>query len=400
MILKPLSRAIADGDRIYCLIRGSAANNDGFSNGLTAPNPKAQESMLRAALRNARRRAGQHPLRRDARTRHDPRRSARGQRARRGDRQRARGRQAAALGSVKTNLGHLESAAGIAGPDQDGAVAAPPRAGAEPALPDQPNPHIPFEQLRLKVQTELESWPSGDEAPRAGVSSFGFGGARTATRCSRPRPSEALLLPLASVTSAGLRRQVLAALARCGQPERDRGALSALAERTGPGRIASPVAQRVRAADRRSRRCSPGGCAADARHPSRAWCSCSPATARSGWAWAARCCSASRCFAPRSRPSIARSSSSAGWSMCRSCSPTAFVALGRPRSCRSCCSPRRSRSARCGCRGACGPTRSSVTASARSRPPTSRACSRCRTRPASRSSAAAWSGSSRPDAAR
>src|SRR5690606_30693062 len=54
VILKPLSRAIADGDRIYCLIRGSASNNDGFSNGLTAPNPKAQESVLRAALANAR----------------------------------------------------------------------------------------------------------------------------------------------------------------------------------------------------------------------------------------------------------------------------------------------------------------------------------------------------------
>jgi acyl transferase domain-containing protein len=46
-LLKPLSRALADGDRIYCVVRGSAVNNDGPSNGLPAPNPKAQESVLR-----------------------------------------------------------------------------------------------------------------------------------------------------------------------------------------------------------------------------------------------------------------------------------------------------------------------------------------------------------------
>lgn len=53
MVLKPLSAALADGDRIHCLIRGSAVNNDGASNGLTAPNPSAQEAMLRAACARA-----------------------------------------------------------------------------------------------------------------------------------------------------------------------------------------------------------------------------------------------------------------------------------------------------------------------------------------------------------
>lgn len=53
VVLKPLSRALADGDHIWCTIRGSAANNDGLSNGLTAPNPAAQEGVLRAAYRNA-----------------------------------------------------------------------------------------------------------------------------------------------------------------------------------------------------------------------------------------------------------------------------------------------------------------------------------------------------------
>jgi acyl transferase domain-containing protein len=53
VVLKRLSRALQDGDPIYCVIRGSAVNNDGFSNGLTAPNPKAQEDVLREAYSRA-----------------------------------------------------------------------------------------------------------------------------------------------------------------------------------------------------------------------------------------------------------------------------------------------------------------------------------------------------------
>src|SRR6185437_10614637 len=54
VVMKRLSDAIADGDRVYCVVRGSAVNNDGFSNGLTAPSPKAQEAVLRYAVRDAR----------------------------------------------------------------------------------------------------------------------------------------------------------------------------------------------------------------------------------------------------------------------------------------------------------------------------------------------------------
>src|SRR5262249_6671698 len=53
MVLKRLSQAIADGDPIHCLVRGSAVNNDGASNGLTAPDPRAQEALLRAAYARA-----------------------------------------------------------------------------------------------------------------------------------------------------------------------------------------------------------------------------------------------------------------------------------------------------------------------------------------------------------
>ena len=53
VVLKRLSRALADGDRVYCVIRGSAVNHDGRTTSLTAPNPLAQEAVLRAAYRDA-----------------------------------------------------------------------------------------------------------------------------------------------------------------------------------------------------------------------------------------------------------------------------------------------------------------------------------------------------------
>jgi polyketide synthase 12 len=211
VVLKPLSRAIADGDRIYCLIRGSASNNDGFSNGLTAPNPKAQESVLRAALANARVEPGSihyveahgpgtilgDPLEASALgvvigSAHSPDRPLR-------------------IGSIKTNIGHLEAAAGIAGLMKT-ALSLYHRMLPGNLHFEQPNPHIPFEQLHLQVQTELEGWPAGDDVPRAGVTSIGFGGSNCHAVLEAAPKSEALVLPLASVTAAGLRRQVLASL--------------------------------------------------------------------------------------------------------------------------------------------------------------------------------------------
>jgi polyketide synthase 12 len=211
VVLKPLSRAIADGDRIYCLIRGSAANNDGFSNGLTAPNPKAQESVLRAALVNARVDPGSihyvethgpgtilgDPLEANALgvvigVRRPADRPLR-------------------IGSIKTNIGHLEAAAGIAG-FMKTALALHHRMLPGNLHFERPNPHIPFEALHLQVQAALEGWPTTDEVPRAGVSSFGFSGSNCHTVLEAAPKSEALMLPLASVSASGLRRQVLASL--------------------------------------------------------------------------------------------------------------------------------------------------------------------------------------------
>ncbi|MGE2735117.1 SDR family NAD(P)-dependent oxidoreductase [Mycolicibacterium vaccae] len=174
-VLKRLSDAQRDGDRVLAVIRGSAVNQDGRSNGLMAPNPSAQMAVLRSAYAAA-----------DV----DPREvdyvEAHGTGTLLGDPIEARalgtvlgrGRPADApllVGAVKSNLGHLEAAAGIAGFAK--AVLAlqhnkiPANLGYE-----QPNPHIPFEKLRLKVVAEHTDWAPAGRPRRAGISSFGFGG--------------------------------------------------------------------------------------------------------------------------------------------------------------------------------------------------------------------------------
>ncbi|WP_225409382.1 type I polyketide synthase [Stigmatella hybrida] len=198
LVLKPLSRALAAGDTIYCVIRGSAVNNDGASNGLTAPNPKAQERLLRDAYAAA----GIDPAQVQYVELHgtgtplgDPiEAGALGTvlgAAREAERP-------LHVGSVKTNIGHLEAAAGIAGVIK---VALSIRHQQLPASLhfEQPNPRIAFDDLRLRVQTQLGSWPAVDAPAVAGISAFGFGG----TNChivveehrAGPRPSTVPVSP-------------------------------------------------------------------------------------------------------------------------------------------------------------------------------------------------------------
>ncbi|HVK68394.1 MAG TPA: SDR family NAD(P)-dependent oxidoreductase, partial [Polyangium sp.] len=175
VVLKPLSKAIADGDPIRCVIRATAVNNDGLSNGLTAPNPAAQEDVLREAYRRARLEPSQvHYV------------EAHGTGTALGDPIEAKalgrvlgeGRPADRplyIGSVKTNIGHLEGAAGIAGLIKT--ILAIEHQEIPPSLHfEQPNPHIPFDELRLKVPQALEPWPASAEPALAAVSSFGWGG--------------------------------------------------------------------------------------------------------------------------------------------------------------------------------------------------------------------------------
>ncbi len=175
VVLKRLSDARADGDRVLAVIRGSAVNSDGRSNGLTAPNPDAQQALLAAAYAAA----GVVPSTVDYVEAH-------GTGTLLGDPIEAgalgavlgAGRPAdrpVLLGSVKTNLGHLEAAAGVTG------LIKVVLAMAHDEIPaslhfSEPNPHIDFEGGRLRVATEPTPWPRYGGVARAGVSGFGFGG--------------------------------------------------------------------------------------------------------------------------------------------------------------------------------------------------------------------------------
>ncbi|MFG1684377.1 SDR family NAD(P)-dependent oxidoreductase [Nonomuraea sp. NPDC049269] len=167
VVLKRLADAYRDGDRVLAVIQNTAVNSDGRSNGLAAPSPEAQKALLREAY------TGLTP---------PDYVEAHGTGTLLGDPIEAHalgavlGQDRAGallIGSVKTNLGHLESAAGIAGLIKT--VLALWHRSIPPSLHYHlPNPHIDFDRWRLKVVTEPTPWPS--QAPRAGVSAFGFGG--------------------------------------------------------------------------------------------------------------------------------------------------------------------------------------------------------------------------------
>ena len=174
LVLKRLADAEAAGDRILALIRSSAVNQDGASPGLTAPNGSAQEQVIAEALE----RAGLSPAEVDyleahgAGTRLGDVVEASSAAAVYGRRRRVDG--PLLMGSVKANIGHLESAAGVAGVIK---VALSMHAGMIPGHPHfrEPNPRIPWDGLR--VPTGTIRWPPTPGRPRrAGVSGFGFSG--------------------------------------------------------------------------------------------------------------------------------------------------------------------------------------------------------------------------------
>ncbi|WP_405876764.1 SDR family NAD(P)-dependent oxidoreductase [Streptomyces sp. NBC_01384] len=177
VVLKPLSRALADGDRIHAVIRGGAVNNDGTGATLTTPDAAAQEAVLRSACA----RAGVAPAGIDYVELH-------GTGTRVGDPVEAAALGAAlgtdparstplAVGSVKTNIGHLEGAAGIAGLLK--VILCLSHGQLVPSLNHTtPNPAIDLDGLGLRVQLETTRWSAPDPARPllAGVSSFGMGG--------------------------------------------------------------------------------------------------------------------------------------------------------------------------------------------------------------------------------
>ncbi|MEM6363470.1 MAG: beta-ketoacyl synthase N-terminal-like domain-containing protein [Planctomycetota bacterium] len=226
VVLKPLAKAIADGDSIRAVILGSAVNNDGSDKvGLLAPSVGGQSKVVSDALT----RAAIDPV---ALSYHE----AHGTATELGDpiefaaldqsigQALEQAGKRCAIGSVKSNIGHLDAAAGVAGLIK---VALSLQNQAIPASLGftKSNPSIDLANRPFEVNTRLTSWPRGDAPRRAGVSSFGMGGTNAhavleeaPATDSAPEesessdPSSAFALPLSAKTETALktRRQDLA----------------------------------------------------------------------------------------------------------------------------------------------------------------------------------------------
>lgn len=212
VVLKRLADALADGDHILALIRGSAVNQDGRSGGLTVPNGAAQEAVIRQALANA----GVSP----AAIRYT---EAHGTGTSLGDPIEAQalaavlgeGRTGAdplVVGSVKTNLGHLESAAGVTGLLK---VVLALRNEKIPAHLhfSSLNPAVDWGGVPVVIPTTARPWPKGEGKRLAGVSSFGFSGtnayvileeAPEVTPCAREYERPIHILALSARSEAAL----------------------------------------------------------------------------------------------------------------------------------------------------------------------------------------------------
>ena len=176
VLLKPLDKALRDGDQIYAVIKASSVNHGGKTNGYTVPNPNAQGDLIRAALEKARidpRTLGYVETHGTGTTLGDPIEITGLLKAFEGSTDE---KQFCPIGSVKSNIGHLESAAGIAAVTK--ALLQIRHKQLVPSLYAEPlNPNINFADSPFYVQTELTEWKSNDAHPRrVGVSSFGAGG--------------------------------------------------------------------------------------------------------------------------------------------------------------------------------------------------------------------------------
>jgi polyketide synthase PksN len=244
-VLKRLEDAVRDGDCIHAVIKGSAVNHGGKVNGYSVPNPKAQAAVIRRALRQSRVRPGDVGYV-----------EAHGTGTRLGDPieiaglVQGYGADRAApcwIGSAKSNIGHCESAAGIAGLTK--LVLQMRHGRMAPSLHAATlNPNIDFGAVPFRVVREARAWERMDGAPfRAGLSSFGAGGSNAhlvleeyrAPASAAPAPSLPLAITLSARTEERLRAYA-SGLARfaAASPDRSPEALARLARAFRSGREA------------------------------------------------------------------------------------------------------------------------------------------------------------------
>jgi len=236
VLLKRMEDALRDGDHVLAVVRGSAVNQDGRSQGLSAPNGKAQEKVIRAAIADAGLQAGDidyieahgtgtllgDPIEISALARvfadEDPARRV-------------------GVGSLKSNLGHMQAAAGVAG------LIKTVLALQNETLPaslhaEQPTPHVDWANSNIAVQSVAVAWPRGDRPRRAGVSAFGIGGTNAhlvveegpapAPRTDGEATAESVrMLPISARSSRSLQMQAerLHAMVQSA-PEADIGSLA------------------------------------------------------------------------------------------------------------------------------------------------------------------------------
>ena len=183
-----------DGDPVYAVIRGTAINQDGRTPGMAVPSVAAQQALLERALDEA----GVAPCAVQYVEAHgtgtpvgDPVEARAIGNVMSRDRPSDR---PCLIGSVKGNVGHLEAAAGIVGVIK-AALALRHRRIPPTINFVEPNPAIPFDELRLRVPTTLEEWPATEGPATAGVNSFGFGGANAHAVLEEPPAREPAPMP-------------------------------------------------------------------------------------------------------------------------------------------------------------------------------------------------------------
>ncbi|MEV7464112.1 non-ribosomal peptide synthetase/type I polyketide synthase [Streptomyces rubiginosohelvolus] len=254
VVLKRLPDARRDGDRILAVLKGSAVNNDGAEKvGYTSPSVSGQEAVVAAAIADSGVPArsitaieahgtGTHvgdPIEITALSRAFGRHTA--------------DRRFCAVGSVKSNIGHLESAAGIASFIK--AVLQLNHRTLVPSLHfERPNPRIDFDSTPFFVNTELRAWPEGEHPRRIGVSSFGIGGTNAHVvleQAPDPAPTEPSgrpeLVVVSAKSPAALDAATEALAAKLAEP--DAQPLADIAHTLQTGRAAMRYRRAVVAAD-------------------------------------------------------------------------------------------------------------------------------------------------------